>query len=61
MFSNAQFLTSRPLFNDYVTRWVVIAIVGLVSGIGLWELNVTIVGSLFGWHLSVTYYLLYLL
>jgi hypothetical protein len=43
MFSNAQFLTSRPLFNDYVTRWVVIAIVGLVSGIGLWELNVTIV------------------
>jgi hypothetical protein len=43
MFSNAQFLTSRPLFNDYVTRWVVIAIVGLVSAIGLWELNVTIV------------------
>jgi hypothetical protein len=31
------------LFNDYVTRWVVIAIVGLVSAILLWELNVTIV------------------
>jgi hypothetical protein len=43
MFSNALFLTPRPLLNDKVTRWVVIAIVGLVSAVGLWELNVTIV------------------
>ena len=31
------------LLNDYVTRWVFIAIVGLVSAVGLWALNVTIV------------------
>jgi PAP2 superfamily len=43
MLSNAQALTPRPLLNDYVTRWVVIAILGLVSAVGLWELNVTIV------------------
>jgi PAP2 superfamily len=43
MFSNAQFLTPRPLFNDYGARWVVIAIAGLVSAVGLWALNVTIV------------------
>jgi membrane-associated phospholipid phosphatase len=43
MFSNTLFLIPRPLLNDNVTRWVVIAIVGLVSAVGLWELNVTIV------------------
>jgi hypothetical protein len=43
MFSNALFLTPRPLLNDNVTRWVVIAIVGLVSAVGLWKLNITIV------------------
>ena len=44
MFSKCpQVLTSRPLLSDYVTRWVVIAILGLVSVVGLWELNVTIV------------------
>ena len=37
------FLTPRPLLNDNVTRWIFIAIVGLVSAVGLWELNVTIV------------------
>jgi hypothetical protein len=34
---------SSPLLNDNVTRWVVIAIVGLVSAVGLWKLNITIV------------------
>jgi hypothetical protein len=43
MFSNALFLTPRPLLNDNVTRWVVIAVVGLVSAVGLWKLNITIV------------------
>jgi hypothetical protein len=43
MFSNALFLTPRLLLNDNVTRWIFIAIVGLVSAAGLWELNVTIV------------------
>jgi hypothetical protein len=43
MFSNAQVLTPHPVFNDYVTRWAFIAIVGLVSAVGLWDLNVTIV------------------
>ena len=43
MSSNALFLTPRPLLTDNVTRWVVIAIVGLVSAVGLWELNITIV------------------
>jgi membrane-associated phospholipid phosphatase len=45
MFPNAQFLTPRPLFNDYATRWAFIAIAGLVSSFGLWVLNVTIVWS----------------
>ncbi len=53
MFSNSLFLISRPLLNDipihrpllndYSTRWVFIAIAGLVSAAGLWELNVTII------------------
>jgi len=43
MVSNGLFLTARPLFNDYGIRWVVIAIAGLVSAIGLWKLNITIV------------------
>jgi PAP2 superfamily protein len=43
MFSNTLFLTPRLLLNDNVTRWVVIAIVGLVSAVVLRELNVTIV------------------
>jgi hypothetical protein len=43
MFSNAQFPAPRPLSNDYVTRWVFIAIAGLVSAVGLWAHNVTIV------------------
>ncbi len=43
MFSKALFLTPRPFLNDNNTRWVVIGIVGLVSAVGLWELNVTIV------------------
>jgi hypothetical protein len=43
MFSNAQFLTPRPLFNDYATRWAFIAIAGLVSAAGLSALNITIV------------------
>jgi hypothetical protein len=43
MFSNALSSTPRPLLNDNVGRWVFIAIVGLVSAVGLWELNVTIV------------------
>jgi membrane-associated phospholipid phosphatase len=42
MVSNGLFLTARPLFNDYGIRWVVIAIAGLVSAIGLWKLNITI-------------------
>ena len=42
MSSNTLFLTPRPLFTDNFTRWVVIAIVGLVSAVGLWELNITI-------------------
>src|SRR5271165_2893729 len=43
MSSNTLFLTPRSLLTDNVTRWVVIAIVGLVSAVGLWELNITIV------------------
>jgi hypothetical protein len=43
MFSNAQFPAPRPLLNDYRARWVFIAIAGLVSAVGLWELNVPIV------------------
>ena len=43
MFSNTLFPTPRPLLNDYATRWVLIAIAGLVSAVGLWALNVTIV------------------
>lgn len=43
MFSNAQFLMPRPFPNDYVIRWVFIAIAGLVSEVGLLELNVSIV------------------
>jgi hypothetical protein len=43
MFSKAQSPTPRPLFNDYVARWVFIAIAGLVSAVGLWDLNVAIV------------------
>ncbi len=43
MFSNTLFLTPRPLNNDNVARWLVIAIAGLVSAVGLRELNVTIV------------------
>lgn len=53
MFSNSFFLISRPLLNDnpvhrpllddYAARWVFIAIAGLVSAVGLWELNVAIV------------------
>ena len=43
MFSNALFATPRPLLNDNIARWVAIAIVGLVSAVGLWALNVTIV------------------
>jgi hypothetical protein len=53
MFSNVVFLTPHILlndnlnhrnsFNDYVIRWVFIAIVGLVSAVGLWNLNITIV------------------
>lgn len=37
------FPTPCPLLNDNITRWVVIAIVGLVSAVGLRALNVTIV------------------
>jgi membrane-associated phospholipid phosphatase len=43
MFSKALFLTPHPLLNDYMTRWIVIAIAGFVTAVGLWELNVTIV------------------
>jgi hypothetical protein len=43
MFSKAEFSAPRPLLNDYLTRWIVIAIAGLVSAVGLWELNVAIV------------------
>lgn len=32
-----------PLFNDYFSRWVFVAIVSFVSAVGLWKLNVTIV------------------
>lgn len=53
MFSNALFPGSRrlpdddptihPPLNDYAFRWVVIAIIGLISAVGLWTLNVTVV------------------
>ena len=43
MVSNGLFLTARPLFNDYGIRWVVTAIAGLVSAVGLWKLNIAIV------------------
>ena len=36
-------LTPRHLVNDYASRWIFIAIAGLVSVVGLWELNITIV------------------
>ena len=48
MSSNALFRTPRPLLTDNFTRWAVIAIVGLVSAVGLWELNITIVWE-FSW------------
>jgi PAP2 superfamily len=39
--------TPNPLLDDNVARWVLIAIAGLVSAVGLWMLNITIVwGSL---------------
>ena len=48
--------TARLLFNDYGIRWVVIAIAGLVSAIGLWKLNITIAWEFFGRRLSLIYY-----
>ena len=53
MFSSALFpfsrrlpdddLTTHPLLNDYAVRWIIIAIIGLVSAMALRTLNVTIV------------------
>jgi membrane-associated phospholipid phosphatase len=45
MFPTTFFPTPRPFLDDYAARWVFIAIAGLVSAIGLWELNITIVWS----------------
>jgi hypothetical protein len=45
MFSKALVLTPGPLLNDYITRWIIIAIVGLATSVGLWALHVTIVWS----------------
>jgi hypothetical protein len=43
VFPKGVFLIPRPLLNDNIIRWVFIAIVGFISAVGLWELNVTIV------------------
>jgi PAP2 superfamily len=52
VFPNTLFLTARPLLNDNRARWIFIAIAGLVSAVGLWKLNVTIVWKSLWWAIE---------
>ncbi len=45
MFANDSLLARRPLLTDYGARWILIAVVALISAAGMRALDVTIVWS----------------